>query len=95
MAERIASQSSVDSLSRSQSSVSLQSNVTMESRRSSMDTLFSSTHSRRGRGLMNKIGTGFQTMVHRFSRTKKPLTEMEMNILSTITHFDRDEIIQW
>jgi hypothetical protein len=95
MAEPVQTQSSIDSLTRSQSTTSLKSNSTIESRRSSMNTLFDSEGNRRGHGIFSKIGNGFHTMFRRFSQKYKTLSQLEIQILSTITHFNREEILEW
>ncbi|CAF0820913.1 unnamed protein product [Rotaria sordida] len=53
-----------------------------------------SSHRRRY-GLMNKIGTGFRRVFRRFGRSSKLLSEMEIQILLSITNFTREEILQW
>lgn len=86
----------LDSLERSQSSVSIQSNVsTATSRRSTASSLFSSASSRRRHGLLGKIGNGFQTVFRRLSRFHTALTEIDLKILQTLTNFSREEILQW
>jgi hypothetical protein len=89
MAQIVLPQSSMDSLPRSESSDSF------TSRRSSIDTLFGSDRDRRRRGFFRKLGNGFHTVFRRFSKKYKTLSELEMKILSTITHFDREEILEW
>jgi len=94
MAQDLLTQSSIDSLPRSQSNASLQTNATSTSRQSSINTLFNSKQSRR-HGFFSKIGNGFHTIYQRFSRKHKSLSQLEIQILSTITNFNREEILQW
>jgi hypothetical protein len=95
MAQHIISQSSLDSLPRSESNASIQSNATYDSRHSSMTTLYNSTQNRRRHGIFSKLGTGVQSIFRRISRKHKSLTQLEIQILSTMTHFNREEILQW
>ncbi len=93
MAQRVIPQSSIDSLSPSQSSASFQSRRSYGSRQS-LDTLSSSRSGRRY-GLFSKLGDGFQLLFRRFSRKYKSLSQLEIQILSTITNYDREQILEW
>ncbi len=93
MAQRVIPQSSIDSLSPSQSSASFQSRRPYGSRQS-LDTLSSSRSGRRY-GLFSKLGDGFQLLFRRFSRKYKSLSQLEIQILSTITNYDREQILEW
>jgi hypothetical protein len=95
MDKRTSSESSIDSLSPPESIASLHSHTTDTSRRSSDNTISSAGRSRRRDGLIHKIETGFQTIFRRFSRTNTTLSGLELQILTTITNFDRDQILQW
>jgi len=95
MAEHIPSQTTIDSLNRSQSSASLQSTATINSRRSSINTYYSLGSSRRRKGLLSKLGTGFQTIVRRLTGAHKSLSELEIQILLTLTNFNREEVLSW
>jgi len=65
-----------------------------EFRRSSLNALACLDNGRRY-GIFSKLGSGFQTMFRRFSTKYKTLSQLEIQILSTITHFNREEILQW
>lgn len=95
MANGIVSQASIDSLPRSLSSASLQSYSSVQSRRSSIHTLYSLDRNRRQSGIFRKIELGFQNVFRRFSKKSKPLSALEIQILSTITHFDQKEVLEW
>ena len=95
MDHRTSSESSLESLSPTESCVSSQSTTPNELRRSSDSTVFSLRASQRRRGFKNKMETGIKTLFRRFSRTHTTLSELEVQILSTLTHFDRDAIEQW
>jgi hypothetical protein len=84
-----------DTLNRSQSSASLKSTATVESNRTTSSSWISSTSSRKRKGILGKIETGFQSILRRFSRSHISLTEMEIHILLTMTNFNREEILQW
>jgi len=86
--------SSMDSVADSQSTTSLDSISTFEFRRSSLNAL-ACLDNRRRYGIFSKLGSGFQTMFRRFSTKYKTLSQLEIQILSTITHFNREEILQW
>ncbi|CAF3503868.1 unnamed protein product [Adineta steineri] len=88
MAQRSPVNLNLDPMSRSQSSASMKSNLTVDSTRSS-------TSSQRRRGLLGKIGTGVQSIFRRFRRARTTLTEMEIQILLTMTNFTREEVLQW
>lgn len=68
-----------------------------KSRRSSISTLYSTHSARRSRhyGLFNKLSLGMQRVFRRFSRAHRTLSDTEIDILTTITNFDREEILQW
>ena len=93
MAQHVIHQSSIDSLARSESTLSLQSDTTFDSRRSSYSTLYRSD--RRKYGFFNKVGNSLNTFYRRFTRKYKSLSALEIQILSTITQFNREEILQW
>lgn len=84
----------IDSMNRSQSASSIQTNATGDSGRSVISR-YSAASSQKRRGLLAKIGNGFQSIFRRFSRKHISLTEMEVQILSTITDFTREEVLQW
>ena len=69
--------------------------MTVESQRSSINSLYYSISSRQRRGFLSKLGTGFQTIFRRLSRAHKSLSALEIQILLTITNFNREEILQW
>jgi len=93
MAQSVIPQSSIDSLSPSRSSVSFQSHPTYGSRQS-LNTL-SSSRSRGRYGIFSKLGKGFQLIFRRFSRKYKSISPLEIQILSTITNYDREQILEW
>ena len=95
MAQYSSSKLNLDSLNRSQSSSSIISSATVDSNRSTTSSRYSSSSTQKRRGLLGKLGNGFQSIFRRFSRTRTTLTEMELQILSTITNFTRDEVLQW
>jgi hypothetical protein len=95
MANNSPSNIDLDTMNRSKSMVSLASTNTMDSSRSVASSRYSGIGSRKRRGIIGKIETGFQSIVKRFSRTRTSLTEMECQILSTLTNFNRDEVVQW
>jgi len=95
MAERVPLQTTIDSLNRSQSSASLGSNSTITSRRTSINSYYSLGSSRRRKGLLSKLGTGFQTIVRRLTGAHKTLSELEIQILLTLTNFNREEVLTW
>jgi len=84
-----------DTLNRSQSSASLKSTATVDSNRTTASSWISTTSSQRRKGILGKIETGFQSIFRRFSRARTSLTEMEIQILLTMTNFNREEILQW
>ena len=84
----------LDSMNRSQSDSSIRSTATIDSSRSVLSR-YSTASSQKRRGLLEKIGNGFQSIFRRFTRTHTSLTEMEVQILSTITDFTREEVLQW
>ncbi|CAF0843833.1 unnamed protein product [Adineta steineri] len=86
---------SLDSINRSESSASLQSNATVNSRHSSICSLYSTVSTRRRYGFLNKMGNGFQSVFRRITKTHKTLSDKEIQILSTVTNFDREQILQW
>ncbi|UJR16483.1 hypothetical protein I4U23_003386 [Adineta vaga] len=94
MANCATEQLNTDTLNRSESNVSLQSNTTVTSRRSSITTLYSMKSNRRRQGIFVRLGMGIHTMVRRFTRANKSLSEMDIQILTTITNFTRDDIFQ-
>jgi hypothetical protein len=85
----------LDTISRSQSASSLRSNATIGSNRSTTGSTYSTASGRRGRGLLSKLGTGFQSIFRRISRAHTSLTEMEIHILVATTNFNREEVLQW
>lgn len=97
MANEIVSQPNIDSLPRTYSTTSLQSAVSLKSRRSSIHTLYSLDKNRRSNGIFRKIEIGFQNVFRRFSKKTKQqsLSALEIQILSTITNFDQNEILDW
>lgn len=95
MEKDIVSQSSFDSLSRTESVSSLRSDYTYDSHRSSIQTLNGFKRNRRKHGLFNKLGSSLHTIFQRFTTKYKTLSQLEIQILSTITHFDKEEILQW
>jgi len=84
-----------DTLNRSHSSASLRSTATVDSNRTTSSSWISTASSQRRKGILGKIGTGFQSIFRRFSRAHTSLTEMEIQILLTMTNFNREEILQW
>ena len=90
MAQNSPPKITLDTMNRSKSIASLASTHTVDSSRS-----ISSARSHKRRGIIGKIETGFQSIFKRFSRTRTSLTEMEIQILSTVTNFDRDEVVEW
>jgi hypothetical protein len=82
-------------LNKSESNLSISSNGTVNSIRSSASSAFSTTSSQKRRGIFGKIGSGFQSIYRRLSRGRITLTEMEIRILSTMTDFTREEVLQW
>lgn len=94
MAQNSSTKINLDALSRSQSASSIRSSATVDSGRSVLSR-YSTASSQKRRGLLGKIGNGFQSIFRRFSRTHTSLTEMESQILSTTTDFTREEVLQW
>ena len=82
-------------ITRVPSNSSLKSTATISSVRTTASSLFSTTSSQRRRGILGKIGTGIESMFRRITRTRTTLTEIETQILATVTDFSRDEILQW
>lgn len=76
-----------DTVTRSPSSSSLRSTTTTGSNLS--------TASQRRRGLLGRIGNGFNSIFRRSSRAQTSLTEMQVQILSHRTNFTRDEVLEW
>jgi cob(I)alamin adenosyltransferase len=95
MAQRSPPNLKLDTINRSQSSSSIKSSGTVDSTNSTASSRFSSTSNQKRRGILGKIETGFQSIVRRFSKTHTSLTEMEIQILSTMTNFNREEVLQW
>jgi hypothetical protein len=96
MAQHSTTNTNPDTLSRSQSNLSIKSYATVDSTRSSAaSSSFSTTSSQKRRGVLGKIGTGFQSLFRRLSRSRITLTEMEIQILSATTDFTREEVLQW
>ena len=95
MAQHVVAQDSFDSLGRTDSRSSLRSDFTYDSRRSSIQTLNHFKRNRTKHGLFSKLGSSLHSIFHRFSTKYKTLSPLEIQILSTITHFNRDEILQW
>jgi cob(I)alamin adenosyltransferase len=95
MAQNSQSNLHLDTMTRSKSSSSIASNGTVDSSRSIASSRFSTISTRRRRGILGKIETGFQSICRRFSRTRTTLTEMEIQILSTMTNFNREEVLKW
>jgi hypothetical protein len=95
MAQHSPSKLNIDTLSRSGSSASIKSAATVDSTRSSTSSWLSSTSSQKRRGILGKVGTRIQSVFRRFSRTHISLTEMEIQILLTMTNFTREEILEW
>jgi hypothetical protein len=91
--DQIMNEQIIESLS--QSSTSLQSDGSIISQRTSIDILYDSTNVRKRHGIIQKIGTGFQSIFRRFSKKHKTLSQLELQILLTITHFNREEILSW
>jgi hypothetical protein len=94
MAQHTPPNLAIDAMNRSTSTASIASIGTMDSARST-SSRYSSMSSRRRRGILGKIETGFQSIFRRFSRTRTSLTEMEIQILSAMTNFNREEVLQW
>ncbi|UJR29983.1 hypothetical protein I4U23_017530 [Adineta vaga] len=88
MARHSPSHLNLDPMSRSQSSSSIRSNLTIDSSRST-------TSSQKRRGLLGKLGTGVQSIFRRFSRSRTTLTEMQIQILLAMTNFTREEVVKW
>jgi hypothetical protein len=93
MTDQVSPLSSTDSLSRS--SASLQSEGSILSQQSSIDILYDSTSIRRRQGFMQRLGNSFQSVFQRFSKKYKILSQLQIQILTAITHFDREEILAW
>ena len=92
MAQHSTTNMNPDTLSRSQSNSSLKSYATVNSTRSSAA---STTSSQKRRGVLGKLGNGFQSLFRRLSRSRITLTEMEIQILTATTDFTREEVLQW
>jgi len=88
MAQHSPSNSNADQMSRAQSTLSLKSNATTDSSRSR-------NSSQRRHGILGKLGSGIQSIRRRFSRTRTSLTEMEVQILLTMTNFTREQVLEW
>jgi hypothetical protein len=93
MTDQVLPQSSIDSVSRS--SASSQSEGSILSQPSSAEILYDAANVRKRQGLMQKLGNGFQSVFQRFSKKYKTLSQLQIQILSTITHFNREEILSW
>ncbi|CAF0997627.1 unnamed protein product [Adineta ricciae] len=78
---------SLDTVTRSPSSSSLRSTTTIGSNLS--------TVSQRRRGLIGRIGNGFNSIFRRFSSAQTSLTEMQVQLLSHRTNFTRDQVLEW
>jgi hypothetical protein len=94
MAQHSPSNLTTNGLNRARSSTSIKSSGTIDSARSTSSRI-SSTSSQKRQGIIGKIGAGFQSIFRRLSRTHTSLTEMEIQILLTMTNFTREEILQW
>lgn len=95
MAQHSASFLSPNSLNRSNSNSSIASNGTIGSHRSRTDSCISATSSQRRQGLIGKIQSGLDLIHRRFSRCHTTLSEMDIQILITVTGFNRDEVLKW
>ena len=85
----------LDSLNQSQLSSSFGSMVDHNSGESTHSTKYILTSRRRRPNFFSRVGASFQTLLRRFTYAPRSLNDMEMQILSTITNFTREEIIQW
>ncbi|CAF1350203.1 unnamed protein product [Rotaria sp. Silwood1] len=85
----------LQTIDRSPSSSSVGSHGTVASGQSTTSTNTSSVSSRRRRGILGKIETGFRSVFRRFSRPRTSLTEMDIQLLSTATGYTREEVLQW
>lgn len=94
MARNSPPNSNVQTLDRSHSNLSISSNGTVDSVRTT-NSVTSTTSSQKRSGILNKLETGFQSVLRRFSRTRTSLTEMETQILITMTGFTREEVSKW
>ena len=95
MADNSTSSMRRDAINLSQSGLSIDSNSTMDSMRSTASSVFTNSSNARRYGLLNKLGAGVQSVFRRFSRPHTSLTEMETQILAVQTGFKRDEIFEW
>jgi hypothetical protein len=87
--------SNVDSVEPSKPSVPLNTNATIGVRHLSESSLLDLRNNRKQSGIIDKIGTGIKTVIRRFSRTNTTLSPLEIQILSTITQFNCNEVLQW
>ncbi|CAF2961130.1 unnamed protein product [Rotaria sp. Silwood2] len=85
----------VQKIDRSPSTSSIGSHGTVDSGRSTASTNLSSVSSRRRKGVLGRIETGFRSVFRRFSRPRTSLTEMEAQLLSATTNYTREEVLQW
>ncbi|CAF1172921.1 unnamed protein product [Rotaria magnacalcarata] len=81
-------------INRSHSNSSISSKETDNSVRTA-STIASTTSSQRRSGILGKIETGFRSVFRRFSRSRTSLTEMETQILTTMTGYNREEVLKW
>jgi hypothetical protein len=88
MAQRSPSNLNADPMARSQSTLSLKSNATA-------DSIRSRNSSQRRHGILGKLESGVQSIKRRFSRARTSLTEMEVQILLTMTNFTREQVLEW
>lgn len=95
MAQHSPSTLRTGTLPRSRSSASIKSSTTIDSHLSGTNSQISTTSSQKRKGIIGKITNGVQTVFRRFSKAHTSLTEMEMQILVTMTNFNREEILQW
>lgn len=84
-----------NSFNRSNSNSSIASNATIGSNRSRTDSCISTTSSQRRQGLLGKIQSGLDSIHRRFSRCHTALTEMDIQILITVTGFTREKVLEW
>ena len=95
MDEDSSSESSLDSEKPSEPCVPLITDTTTGVRCLSESNVHDLRDSRRQHGIINKIGTGIKKVVRRFSRTNTTLSQLDIQILATITHFNCNEVLQW
>ncbi|CAF3242336.1 unnamed protein product [Rotaria socialis] len=94
MARNCAPSLNLQKINRSHSNSSISSNGTVNSGQTASTTV-STTSSQRRSGILGKIGTGFRSVFRRFSRSRASLTEMETQILTAMTGYNREEVLQW